>query len=280
MRSALLIGVIALGSLAGSSFAQGQRAAVSVGQAAPPVAHPAPARPSAPRAANNHRSAPLASTAVVRPGNSKPISRDVDALGASTMAPRLVGPVSPGGFINPANGTNRVHRKSKNNNGANEIIIFGGGYGYGYVPDDSQLQGQEQTQEGGQEQADGQQSGGQQELSNAVTEQGPDLRAKQPPSASDQAGAAETQPATPLRDVGSFTLVTRGGYRLDAVAFTRSNDRLVYITPDGGRRSIAVRDLDLDSTQRLNQELGTPVEIPSDEAPASKPKSKPAAGMN
>lgn len=267
MRSALLIGVIALGSLASSPFAKGQHAAVSVGQAAPPVAHPAPARPSGSRPATNHRSAPLSSAGVVRPGNSKLISRDVDALGAATMAPRLVGPVSPGGFINPLSGTNRGHRKSKNTS-ANEIIIFGGGYGYGYAPDDSQLQAQEQAQDEGQEQAEGQQSGGQQEPPNGATEQAAGLRAQQPPNASGPTTlSAETEPAMPLRDVGSFTLVTRGGYQLDAVAFTRSNDRLVYITPDGGRRSIAVRDLDLDSTQRLNQELGTPIEIPSDETP-------------
>jgi hypothetical protein len=270
MRWALLIGVIALGSLAGRAFAQGQHAAVSVGQAAPPAAHLATARPSGSHAASNHRPAPTASAGVVRPGGSKPISRDVEALSASTMAPRLVGPVSPGGFINPLSGTNRAHRKSKNT-GANEIIIFGGGYGYGYAPDDSQAQ--EQSQDEGQEQADSQQSGGQQDqLPYGTTERAPDLRAQQAQSASIQTQAAETQPAVPLRDVGSFTLVTRGGYRLDAVAFTRSNDRLVYITPDGGRRTIAVRDLDLDSTQRLNQELGTPIEIPAAEAPASKPE--------
>jgi hypothetical protein len=265
MRWALLIGFIALGSLAGRAFAQGQHAAVSV-QAAPPAAHVATSRPSGSHAPSNHRPAPTASAGVVRPGSSKPISRDVEALGASTMAPRLVGPVSPGGFINPLSGTNRTHRKSKNT-GANEIIIFGGGYGYGYAPDDSQ----EQVQDEGQEQADGQQSGGQQEqLPYGTTERAPDLRAQQAQNANNQTQAAETQPAVPLRDVGSFTLVTRGGYRLDAVAFTRSNDRLIYITPDGGRRTIAVRDLDLDSTQRLNQELGTPIEIPAAEAPASK----------
>jgi hypothetical protein len=273
MKSALLVGVIALGSLAGSCFAQGQHAAVSAGQPAPAIAHATPARASVAHAAGNHHSATTASAGVARAGNPRPNPRDVDALGAWTMAPRFVGPVSPDGFTNPPGGTNRSHRRSKNA-GSSELILFGGGYGY--APDDSQLQGQEQTQDEGQDQADDQQSGGQQQPQYAAAQQVRD-RGRQQEGRSDQAQGAESEPAAPLRDVGSFRLVTRGGYQLDAVAFTRSNDRLVYITPDGGRRTIAVRDLDLDSTQRLNQELGTPIEIPSDDAPAASQNSKPAA---
>jgi hypothetical protein len=270
MRSALLSGVIALGWLGGSCFAQGQHVAVSAGHGAPPVGRSTPARTtSVAHAATNHHPATTASAAVARVGNAKPNSRDMDGLGASTMAPRFTGSSSPGGF----DATNRGHRRSKNA-GANEIIIFGGGYYY--APDDSQLQGQQQTQDEGQDQADDQQSGGQQQPQYATAQQAPD-RGQQQEGRSEQAPGAESEPAVPLRDVGSFRLVTRGGYELDAVAFTRSNDRLVYITPDGGRRTIAVRDLDLDSTQRLNQELGTPIGIPSDDAPAAKQNSKPAA---
>jgi hypothetical protein len=272
MKSALLVGVIALGLLVGSCFARGQHAAVSAGQPAPASARATPARASVAHAAANHHSATTASSGVARAGNPRPNSRDVDALGAWTMAPRFAGPVSPGGFTNPPSGTNRGHRRSKNA-GSNELIIFGGGYGY--APDDSQLQGQE-TQDEGQDQADGQQSGGQQQPQYAAAQQVRD-QGRQQEGRSDQAQGAESEPAVPLRDVGSFRLVTRGGYQLDAVAFTRSNDRLVYITPDGGRRTIAVRDLDLDSTQRLNQELGTPIEIPSDDAPAASQNSKPTA---
>ena len=274
MRSALLSGVIALGSLAGSSFAQGQHAAVSAGYAAPPVAaHPAPGASSTFHATANHHPASATAPAAARTGASKPNSRsNVDTLGASTMAPRFVGPVPVGGFINPLGGTNRVHGLPKNKP-TNELIIFGGGYGYGYVPDDSQLQAQDQSQD----QGDGQQSGGQQESQYAVAQQASDLRGQRQQGANDQAPVVEPEPAAPLPDVGSFTLVTRGGYRLEAVAFTRSNDRLVYITPDGGRRTIAVRDLDLDSTQRLNQELGTPIDIPGDDAPATKQNTKPSA---
>ena len=263
MRSGFLIGVIALGSLAGSSFGQGQHAA-SPGMAAAPVAHTAPISNSASRPAANHHNA----VAVGRSPMPKPTSRDIDALGASTMAPRFVGPVSPGGFVNPLGGTGGGRRHQKKN-ATNELLIFGGGFGY--VPDDSQFTADDPAQ--GEDETDSQKSGGQQESQYATIQQTPSVRQQPQQVANDNDAAPdeESRAIPPLPDVGSFTLVTRGGYRLDAVAFTRSNDRLVYITPDGGRRTIAMRDLDVDSTQRLNQELGTPIEIPSDSGSVAKP---------
>jgi hypothetical protein len=50
--------------------------------------------------------------------------------------------------------------------------------------------------------------------------------------------AAQTE--TPLADVGQFTLVLRNGKQIEAVAFTRTNDRIIYITADGSRHTIAV----------------------------------------
>ena len=272
MRSGLLIGVIALGSLAGSSFGQGQHAASSSAIAPAPTAHAAPMATSVSHPAANHHSAATGSLTVGRSAISKPNPRDIDALGASTMAPRFVGPVSPGGFINPLGGTNGGHRHPKKN-GANELVIFGGGFGY--VPDDSQSMTEDQAQD--EDQVEGQKSGGQQESPYAPMQRTSDLREQPQQVANEAAQDAGSGAVSPLPDVGSFTLVTRGGYRLDAVAFTRSNDRLVYITPDGGRRTIAMRDLDVDSTQRLNQELGTPIEIPADGDAAAKPNSKPSS---
>ena len=272
MRSAFLIGVIALGSLASSSFGQGQHAASSPGIA---PAHAAPIANSGSHASANHRSGSVASVAVGRSVISKPNPGDIETLSASTMAPRFVGPVSPGGFINPLRGTNGGHQHSKKT-GTNQLVIFGGGFGY--VADDSQLAAEEQTQDEDQNQADGQQSGGQQESQYAAVQPSRGHREQPQQVANDTAQDAESGQVAPIPDVGSFTLVTRSGFRLDAVAFTRSNDRLVYITPDGGRRTIAMRDLDVDSTQRLNQELGTPIEIPSDDGAAAKPNSKPSLG--
>jgi hypothetical protein len=74
--------------------------------------------------------------------------------------------------------------------------------------------------------------------------------------------AAESQPApAPVPDVGQFTLVLRNGTQVQAVAVTRGNDLIIYITPDGSRRTIAAASLDSDATLRLNQERGTPLNL-------------------
>jgi len=65
-----------------------------------------------------------------------------------------------------------------------------------------------------------------------------------------------------VTDEGEFTLVLRDGKQFQAAAFTRMNDRIVYITPDGGRRTVPVGDLDSDATLRINQERGTPLQLP------------------
>jgi len=63
-------------------------------------------------------------------------------------------------------------------------------------------------------------------------------------------------------DVGQFVLVLRNGTQIQAVAFSRSGDRIVYITTDGLRRSLALADVDTQSTDRINEERGTPVQLP------------------
>lgn len=80
--------------------------------------------------------------------------------------------------------------------------------------------------------------------------------AEAPPSA---VPAEVEQP--PLPDVGQFVLVLRDGTQLQAVAFTRQNDRIVYITTDGRRRSVAIGDLDTAATRDRNDERGTPLQL-------------------
>jgi len=91
----------------------------------------------------------------------------------------------------------------------------------------------------------------------------PQIIVVQAPAANQQAAApeptAESQP--PLPDVGQFTLVLRDGSKIQAVAFTRKSDTIVYITTDGNRRTLAVADLDSAATQRVNQERGTPLNL-------------------
>ena len=76
---------------------------------------------------------------------------------------------------------------------------------------------------------------------------------------SSAAPAAVEQP--PLPDVGQFVLVLHDGTQIRAVAFTRQSERIVYITTDGRRRSIAIGDLDKAATRRLNDERGTPLQL-------------------
>jgi hypothetical protein len=85
-----------------------------------------------------------------------------------------------------------------------------------------------------------------------------------------QAPPQQTQPAfveqqpepAPLPDAGQFTLVLRNGSQIEAVAFSRMKGNIVYITQDGSRRTLSLSDLDVDATVRLNQERGTPLQLP------------------
>lgn len=74
-----------------------------------------------------------------------------------------------------------------------------------------------------------------------------------------QAEPSEQQP--PLPDVGEFTLVLHNGTKIKAVAFTRQNGQIVYITKDGVRDSFAAVDLDVAATEQLNQGRGTPLRL-------------------
>lgn len=72
---------------------------------------------------------------------------------------------------------------------------------------------------------------------------------------------AEVAPP-PLPDIGEFTLVLRDATRIKAVAFTRQGDRIVYITAEGLRRSFPATDLDSAATVQINDERGTPLQLP------------------
>jgi hypothetical protein len=90
------------------------------------------------------------------------------------------------------------------------------------------------------------------------------VQAPQAPQSSESQPAPDSteQAEPPLADVGTFTLVLQNGKQIEAFAFTRSNDRVVYITTAGTRQSIAAADLNFEETVRINQERGTPLELP------------------
>ncbi|HUO36105.1 MAG TPA: hypothetical protein VMU43_14040 [Candidatus Acidoferrum sp.] len=84
-----------------------------------------------------------------------------------------------------------------------------------------------------------------------------------------QAAAASTEPAQapqaeeqqPIRDEGEFLLIFNDGHSENAAAFTRSGDQVVYVTQDGMRQTVPVSEIDLQATQRVNQERGTPLQL-------------------
>lgn len=130
-----------------------------------------------------------------------------------------------------------VERLARNNGFAPGFFLLDGGGSYAVpVDNDQQPQAQQPV---------------------IVVQQAPQQNAPQ-----DMAMAEPAPEQAPLPDEGEFTLVTRQGWQVEAVAFTRMNDRIVYITPSGGRRSMAVTDLDPDATMHLNQERGTPLQLP------------------
>ncbi len=69
--------------------------------------------------------------------------------------------------------------------------------------------------------------------------------------------AATGQPHQLIPDVGNFTLVLKNGRKIQAIAFTRSGERFVYITADGQRHTMAASELDSAATERVNEDSGT-----------------------
>ena len=81
-----------------------------------------------------------------------------------------------------------------------------------------------------------------------------------PVSPQAQGPAAEEEP---LPDPGEFVLVRRDGRLLFAVAFSAAEGRVVYVTKEGLRRTIALDQLDVNATLRMNEERGTTVQLPA-----------------
>jgi hypothetical protein len=100
-------------------------------------------------------------------------------------------------------------------------------------------------------------------------QQPPVVIVQQAPAAQPEDAAADEAPEAAPADGplvpgdNELTLVLRNGDKIRAVAFTRRDDSIIYITPDGLRRTLALSDLDSDETLRVNQEQGTPLQSSS-----------------
>jgi hypothetical protein len=146
--------------------------------------------------------------------------------------------------------------------GTNGFYLLSGGGTY-WAPANSDEASVDQTNgdEAGGDQSFDQSGRNQSQRSNAVSQQTQDAQSDEEDSYSPQ-DAAEQEAQDPIPDEGEFTLVLTDGRWIQAVAFTHANDSIVYITAAGSRYTIAANELDSDSTLRVNQERGTPLQSP------------------
>ncbi len=96
----------------------------------------------------------------------------------------------------------------------------------------------------------------------AAVEDSPDESPRPRARARPAESAEAAQPSEPPHELGEFVLVRRDGRVVFAVAFSAEGDRLVYVTREGVRRSLPLAELDLDTTQRMNEERGTTLHLP------------------
>jgi hypothetical protein len=193
-----------------------------------------------------------------RPGERNLADRRGAGYGCyGTSALQLLDPVPPYGFnyqylnsinsdlaikaaIDPATqlALNQARRYGCAGYGSGGYVLWGGG---GYLPEEVEQQEPEDSGPAPEPQV--------------IIVQVPAAAAAQP------AAEATTEDETPLPDQGQFVLVERDGTQLQAAAFTRSDNTIVYITPEGLRRTIMLSDLDTDATIRVNGERGTQLQL-------------------
>jgi len=130
------------------------------------------------------------------------------------------------------------------------------GYGYPYpmeTGEEQQPPAAEQSQQAPPQQ--------QQQPQIIVLQQNPEA-GRGPAQFGEPSAEANAGEVAPLPDEGQFTLILRNGQQLQAVAFTKSKDRIVYITPDGMRHTVPANDIDAAATKQINEERGTPLQLP------------------
>jgi hypothetical protein len=143
-------------------------------------------------------------------------------------------------------------------------LLSGGGTYWAPADDEPADQAsvdQTSDDQGGGDQSSDQSGRNQSQRGNEVTLQTQDARTGEEDSYAQQS-AEEHETQASLPDEGEFTLVLTDGRWIQAVAFTHANDSIVYITAAGSRYTIAANELDSDSTLRVNQERGTPLQSP------------------
>jgi hypothetical protein len=207
-----------------------------------------------------HTAAPHGASSLSKNSTSHKSHTSSRAVNTNGWDPRAFGSIlqpAPGpgfefGYLNGVNQGFGPNNRRHNGTGGNTagfgsgFYLLSGGGAYAIPSDDSAAQA------GADQQAPDQAP----DRAQDQTQSSEALAAQQSPS------EPETADFAPVQDEGEFTLVLRDGTRISALAFTHSSDKFIYISPDGGRRTLANSDLDADATVRVNQERGTPLQLP------------------
>jgi hypothetical protein len=236
MRKLLLLG---LGFLGMATVAPArQRAAVASAVPAPAV--------------HAMSTAPIASSHSVQPHVSPQVHAQTHKVmpGVKPAAPQkpVAHPLPP----LPPSATGGRFTQSAGSPGAGVVLAYFGSGGF-YVPvaNDTESAPQEEAQEN---------DSNQQPESNLQA-------SDQEPSASAPSGS-NSNSDSPEEPLAEFVFVQRDGSTLFAVAYTTWNNKVQYVTKEGLRRTVALDSLDLDATQKLNEERGNTINLPAPTSPA------------
>jgi hypothetical protein len=97
-------------------------------------------------------------------------------------------------------------------------------------------------------------------------DEGPIMRAERVRAATREREAEMEAPAVravePHRVLEEYVLVRKDGRTIRAVAFSTGDGRVIYVTRDGLRRSVALAELDREATILRNEEGGADVRLP------------------
>jgi hypothetical protein len=103
----------------------------------------------------------------------------------------------------------------------------------------------------------------------------PEDASNQPPDSNPQAGDQDSSGGGPVapryrassndftKSLSEFVFVERDGTKIYAVAYSFLNDKLQYVTKEGIRRTVTLDSLDLDATQKQNEDLGNTINLPT-----------------
>jgi len=267
MRKLLVLGLLSLG-MAGTAAARQHNAVPP--SAPPPAMHAMPAAPVArghvtPAPASSqvhpatHVAAPGAKPVVSHKPAWHPVQPHPPLSSNSALTSGAINPsLSPCDNSYPVPGSGfdythffAVHPNSGACNPVSGVLLpFIGGGGF-YVPVSYNPESSTQTV-------------AQETASNEQPDSNGQASAQEPAAAS-RSGSYPYSYSEPLAE---YIFVKRDGSAFFAVAYTLLKDKLQYVTKEGLRRIVPLDSIDLDATQKFNEERGNTIILPNRAHPA------------